>query len=606
METLGLGLHGNVYDPNLLEYRADLEFGLSQDRFRESIDRSTEAESDSGFLTRYDVSVDALKTKPISLNAYARRFDDRIPRRFLPSLHEWQTETGASALIVAGPFTTELGFSLRNVDRTGNRLEADDEELRTRRFYLDHKWAISATQQLHLSWDHEYERSDYQGTLYEFTTRRDEVRLDHELQFGPESKHRLDTYFRHNAESGDLARNETELVPRLTLQHTDKFKTIHRYGFYEFQQGGIEVSQHKFDTEAVYAPNDRWRLTADGFGLYERMDQDVDTSEFGGSFDVAYDQPTAMGKLSANAAFGYDHSRTVGDAGRRFVHDEAHQLGGVRPVFLRERGVVPGSTTAHDANRMWYYVAGVDYVASTIGGRTLVQRLPTGRIAENNVVYFDYAYVVPAHAEMNSYRSDFLIEHAFNFGLTPYYGYEGRCQEIDSSRATQWSRDNTHRHRLGLRFERDRWSTGTEYEIFDDTVEPYTAYHLTGRAGLLSTPEHTVDCSAELSRYLFEGGLDDRRVWWLDADLTGRSKITQYLWLKADTAFRWEDDSVNGETDGVDIKCGFEFRRGLLTVELTIEYDLLALARGREDGLGLYLNVRRDLTELLPSARRSQ
>jgi hypothetical protein len=44
-------------------------------------------------------------------------------------------------------------------------------------------------------------------------------------------------------------------------------------------------------------------------------------------------------------------------------------------------------------------------------------------------------------------------------------------------------------------------------------------------------------------------------------------------------------------------------KRGYLTINLDVEYDLLALARGRDDGLGIYLNVRRDLSHLLPAAR---
>ena len=67
-------------------------------------------------------------------------------------------------------------------------------------------------------------------------------------------------------------------------------------------------------------------------------------------------------------------------------------------------------------------------------------------------------------------------------------------------------------------------------------------------------------------------------------------------------AYRWEDDSVGGETNGVDVECGLEFKRGYLTVDLTVEYDLLAIADNRDDGFAIFLNVRRDLSHLLPSS----
>ncbi|MBI4580462.1 MAG: hypothetical protein HY718_12210 [Planctomycetes bacterium] len=456
IESAGITLGGFVYDPNLLEYRAQLEFGLTQGRFREDINRWSDTEDDNGFLIQYDVNVDLFKSKPISLNVYARRADVRVPRRFLPSLREEQTETGASALIVGDKFTTEVGFSLRDVERHGNRDDEDDEELDNSRFYIDHKFTFSDTHKLRLLYEHEHDESNYQGSRYSFETQRDEARLEHEIAFGPGNKHRLDTYLRYNAEKGDLARDELELVPRLTLQHTDNFKTIHRYSLYQYDQGGIKVTQNKFDTEAIWDVTDKLRLSADGYAMHEHVENDLDTSQFGGLIDAAYRQPTSLGELSANANFGIDEARTSGDAGIRYVHGEAHPLGGSRPVFLRETGVIPGSVFAFNATRTRLYAIGTDYTVVFTAGRAVVARTWTGRIADGEVVYFDYAYKVPAHGEIQSYRTDLLIEHRFTFGLTPYYALEGRWQETEYSRATPWVRDNQDRHRLGARFDRER------------------------------------------------------------------------------------------------------------------------------------------------------
>ncbi|MHC4441713.1 MAG: hypothetical protein ACYTA5_03880 [Planctomycetota bacterium] len=600
-ETLGMSLAGDVIDPNLFDWQADLELGLTQSRFEERIDHFHDTDQDTGFLLEFDISADIFKAKPISLNAYARRTDDRIPRRFLPSLREKQIETGISALILKGPFTTEIGFSWRDVDRSGNRLDEDDENLRNSRFYIDHKWEISDNHQLRLTYDHQRDQSEYQGSSFDFDTRRDELRVEHELAFGPGSKHRLDTYLRYNEEHGNLARDEFEFVPRLTLQHTDKFKTVYRYGFYRFEQDAIEVGQHKFDVEALYQPSDRWRISLDGFTLYENVDEDVDTYEFGGGFDVAYDRPTSLGQLSVNLALDYDRSRTTGDAGRRIVRDEAHSLTDARPVFLRERGVIQGTVFAHNANRSRHYIRGIDYVVIVYGGRVQIRRLLTGRIVEDEVVYFDYAYIRPASATVDTYRTDFIIEHAFKFGLTPYYYFESRCQEVEGSIGSPFLRDNTDRHRLGLRYQKERWSVGGELEIFDDSIEPYDAFHLTGQWAVLRSQKHTLDLLGEISRYDFEGGLDGRRVWWMDFDLKDRLILNRYFSITTEVGYRREDDSVDGLTNGVDVECGLSYTRGYLTVDLTMEYDLLNIADNRDNGFGVFLNVRRNLSHLLPA-----
>lgn len=602
-ERAGLSLAGFVYDPGLLDYRANLEFGLTQGRFREQTNLWTRSESDSGFLTEYDINVDLFKVKPVSLNVYARRADVRIPRRFLPSLREERTETGASALAVGKDFTTEVGFSWWDIERFGNRMNEDDEELESARFYIDHRWKFSDTHKLRLLYDHQRDESTYQGSRFSFGTQRDEVRVEHELMFGPDNKHRMDTYLRYNAEKGDLARDVLELVPRLTLQHTEKFKTIHRYSLYQYDQSGYKVTQNRFDTDAIWQATDQLQLTLGGYGMHENVDRDIDIYQFGGLFDAQYHQPTSLGELSANLHLGLDHARTAGDAGRRFVRGEAHALGGSRPVFLRQRGVVPGSVVAYNAKRNVLFVPGVDYTVVVVAGRATVARTWTGRIAQNEIVYFDYAYVVPADGEVRSYRADLLIEHQFKFGLTPYYALETRCQETEYSVATPWYRDNQHRHRLGARFERERWNVGAEYEYFDDSILPYHAFHSNGRAVLLSGPAHNVDLNAMLSRYVFDDEYDDRRVWWLESSLTGRTRLLEYLWLKSSAAHHFENDSIDGNTHGVDLEAGLELKRGYLIVELVVEYDLLRLPRGDEQGVGVFLNVRRDLSHLLPARR---
>ncbi len=601
-ELLGTTLTGHVYDPNLLEYRAALEFGLSQARFEQRLaDAGYRTDSDNGFLHRYDVSLDLLKTKPVSFNVYARRSDNRLPRSFLPSLHELLTETGVTAFISAGPTTTEIGLSWQDATYRGNRDRADNEDLEVGRFYLDHTWNISENQKLRIQYDHTREESKYQGSTYSFDSRWDELRLEHELAFGASKQDRLDTFFRYNDERGDLDRTELEFVPRLTLTHSDQLKTIYRYSLDRYRQGELDITRNRFDVQAVYRPREDLRITLDGYGLYEQEELDVDTSEFGASFDVNYTRTTSTGTLNLNFGSGFQRMEVHGDAGRRYVRAEAHALGGVRPVLLAEQDVLPASVIAHDERRRRYYVPGVDYLLVPLGKRTLVERVPTGRIEEDQVVYFDYQYVVPANASLTDYRNDLLLEYTFNFGLTPYYSLQSQCENVQSDGATLWEEEDSHRHRLGARYDRQRWSIGSEFEIFDDSVTPYDAWHLTGRHSVFRSAAHSLDLSGELSHYWFEDSdaSGDKRVWWLDLDLKDQMRVSQWLSLTNGLTCRWEDDSVDGTTHGVDLTCGLQYVRGALTVELTFEYDLLSIADDREDGFGVYLNVRRDLTHLL-------
>jgi hypothetical protein len=272
----------------------------------------------------------------------------------------------------------------------------------------------------------------------------------------------------------------------------------------------------------------------------------------------------------------------------------------LKPVFLRQRNVKVYTVLAHNAQRTRYYVQGVDYTITSISGRVLVNRVRTGRIAEDEVVYFDYEYATPTQTEIDSYRTDVLLDYRFDFGLTPYYYYEGRCQDVDADRDVWAFRDNMHRHRLGTRFEKDHWGITGELELFDDTVLPYSAWHLTSHWLVLREPKHTLDLAGELSRYCFEEEYADRRVWWLDLDLRDRLILARGLSFSSGLGYRWEDDSVAGTTNAVDVECGMQYTRGYLSVELTAEYDVLNITRNEDSGMGIYLNVKRNLTHLLP------
>ncbi len=604
-ELLGFRLHGDLIDPNLLEFSAGFEFGMGQSRFHEDLGVFDENDSANGVLLNYDLSLDLFRSKPVSVHAYARRQDARIPRSFLPSLREQQDEAGVSVVAVTGNLTTEFGLSWSQLEREGNRQDLDDEREENLRFYIDSDWDIAEGHKLRLRFDHERLVNTFQGSAFDFDTTRTELRLDHEIAFGSAQQHSLDSFLRFNNERGDLPRDEFEAATRLSLTHSEKFRTIWRYGYYKFEQSALDVDQHRFDATVVYTPNDAWRITVDGFAMHEFASDDVDVDEYGGLLDVSYRKENSLGELNVNAAFGWTRTLTRGDGGRRFVRNEAHDLDTIRPVYLRETGAVPGSIFAHNAARSQRFVVGVDYRFSYVGGRVVLFRIPSGRIEDDEVVYFDYDYHIPTDASVNSIRTDFLLEHRFNFGLTPYYHFEGRFEDADNEGPVVLLRDHMDRHRIGLRFEKQHWSVTGELEVFDDTIEPYDAFHFTGRVALLRTPAHNTELSGELSRYWFEGGLDDRRVWWLDLRLTDRWQINPYLSLTTGAAYRFEDDSVGGLTNGVDVDVVFAYTRNYLTVEVAGEYNLLSYADPRDEGFGVFINVRRDLSHLIPRSLRA-
>lgn len=597
-ESVSLRLDGHLWDPRLVRWNAFMQLGLAQEDSREEFNGVGRDDRDSGVLLEYDISLDLLPERPLSGQVYARQSRDRIPRRFLPSLLEERSEAGAAAYWTDGIWKGQLTFDWSDTDRTGNSAEDDDEHLENTRLSFENSWEFNDQHQLRVVFDHEREESEYVGSRGDFDTRRDQVRVDHDFAFGKEGRHRLNTYFRYNDEQGDLARDELEFVTRLALRHSDTFETAYRYSAYRVEQDAIEVTRHKGDFQATFRPSDRWRISFDAFALRESVDEDIETHEFGGGIDLSFREPTARGEFRGDFSFQADQSRTVGDAGNGVVRGEIQVLDSVRGSFLREADILRFSIRAVNADRNRLYIEGLDYRVVQTGRLTSIYRILSGRIAEGEPVSFDYQYRIPAGSRVDTYRTDLRLEHAFTWGWTPYYAMDLRRQDATGSRAVPVFTDNTERHRFGLRFDRKEWSSGAEFELVHDSVEPYDAFHVDARVALLRKVDHEIDASVRFSAYDFDGDRA-RRVNWFEVDATDRYRFTPHLFSTVKAAYRWEDNSLDGLTTGIDLEGGLEYQRGALRVELIMEYDALDIDDSRDRGYGIWLNIRRDLTHLM-------
>ena len=403
-------------------------------------------------------------------------------------------------------------------------------------------------------------------------------------------------------ESGDFARDFFEIGPQLTLTHSDSLQTLYKYQFNREQYEGLDVETQRFDFQLVHQLYTNLTTTVDLFALYEDVEDDVSTEQYGGSVNWQYNRKNPYGHFYANLAVAYDTQDLSGDNGVRVVLNESGRFRDPVSIALRNRNVISQSIVVTDASNRRYYLAGRDYLVLRWGNVTQLTRVRTGQIADGDTVLIDYQYRSPSNGQIDTIRVDAGIEQRFNNGLTPYYRFSYRDEDVDSSTGFARYADRTDHHRIGVRHEQKRYTLGAEYEIFDDTVEPYDAFHLDGLLHVLQTPEHSVDASTRLSRFFFEGGIDRRNVTIIDVELDHRWQLRENISTFERMAYRWEDDSVDGITNAWDVAAGVDYVMGDLTAELTFEYDRLELPESTEDDFWLYLRVRRDFPTVL--ARR--
>jgi len=198
---------------------------------------------------------------------------------------------------------------------------------------------------------------------------------------------------------------------------------------------------------------------------------------------------------------------------------------------------------------------------------------------------------------------DARVEQQFKFGLRPYYEFNFRHQEISDPYANVpfgWGlvEDDLTRHRVGADFTRDRWSVGLEFESEDNHYDPFDAIHLTGQVTVLQTDRMNGALSASYSRFYFDAP-DNRDVDLFDVGFDGQFDLNERFSAQLAAAYRWENDSIDGVTHGVDLEATLVYLLGQTQIELTGEYDLLEIDGSPDDGMGVWLRVRRNLGDWL-------
>lgn len=601
-ERLGLRFSGTLISPKTMTFGGTMSFGLSQNRFEERGFAGDRTDTDRGYLLEYDLRMNLFPGEKFSGSVYGRRVDNRINRAFQPTLRERVTAFGTSWYYADEQFPMELRYDYRETDRTNNTREIDDEHYTDSIFYVRQGWNIDDGHKVDFSYEHGNIKQAFQGADRSFETTRDLFIINHELRFGNDKQHLYRTLVHWQEESGDFARDLFEIGPQLILQHTDNLQTMYKYQFNRERYEGLDVETQRADFQIVHQMYSNLTTTFDVFGLYEDVEDDINTTQYGALVDWQYNRRNRWGHFYANLALSYDTEEIDGDDGRRIVLDESIALRDPVPVELRNANVQRDSIVVTDTTNRRLFRPGIDYAILQRGNATLIDRLPGGLIANGDTVLVDYQIATPQRGQLDTLRVDFSLEQRFTNGLRPYYRLSYRNQEDDTSEGFLRRADRTNHHRIGLIYDQDRYSLGAEYEVYDDPVERYHGFHLNGRVDLLRDVDQTVAATARFSRLFFDGEFDRRNVSLLNLQLDHRWRISDAWSTVERLAYRLEDDSIDGTTHSWDVTAGLEYALGDLTCSFTFEYDRLDLPQSEEDNFGVFVRFRRDFPNVL--ARR--
>lgn len=616
-ETLGLSAQGWAVDPRVLDFDLSGRAGFSQESYFENRPGPDQSSSPSGDWLQYDARATLFPAGRISANVFAERNDDRVPRMFLPSLDRRRERYGAELIFNDRELPMRLSYEDLDeqltspygswAQRTFGRdlYGEDDERWSDRRLGYEATWHASEQHELRLDYEYDDRREQYSGTDRRFDTTRNDLTLNDVVQFGADRRSRLETLARFQDETGDLARDTFELAPQLRLQHTDDLATTYRGQLLKDAFQGNDLTLFRGEAGAEYRFSDALSGSAGLWGLAQQVERGRDLDEWGALGTLAYDRPNAWGRLGGNLTYNHVQQRTPGDARDGVVIAEAITLRDPLPVILAHADVRRWSILVRDLDRRRVFVAGRDYVILPAGRYTAIARLPTGRIADRESVLVSYTYRTGQGYELGRDRVDLRVQQEFTGGLTPYYAGSVQDEDVDRTRFLQFDVRDVNRHRLGLRYRKPRWGASAEYEYNDDSIDPFHALHASADAAILQKPSQVLSAQGTFSYYRFSGAdwLRRREASLLDLGLSYNATLTDQLALSATAAYRYEDDSIDGLTHGVDLSASLDWHIGLFTASLEIEYDALSVAGSNDDNVTAWVKLRREIPILAREGR---
>lgn len=604
-ESVGVRGRGNLFGERVMRFDVGGRWGISQEGFFERRPgRDLRARPD-GDVLEYDLHLDILPNGKISGALFGSQLDDRIPRRFLPSINRRRERYGGGVFF--NDRTLPMRLTWEHVFdrlRSGSDGLLDDEDLLRETLQYEATWQPSEYHSLRFAYEYDQRREQYSGLDTRFNTVRNDLTLDHTLRFGSEHRHSLETLLRFQDETGDLARDTIEAAPRLRLRLSDAL-SLTLQGQYlreSFQQ--LLVEQYRGDVGLTHQWGDTLTGTISLYGLRQNTHErgrgpggGADTIEWGTIANAAFNRDNALGRFSANVSYTHTRIRTADGRRAGIVIAEAVTFRDPRPVYLAQTDINRLSIVVTDPQRSRLFLEGRDYFVVQLGHYTAIERVRTGRIADRETVSVSYTHRTFDSFEISRDRIDVRIQQDFKFGLTPYYAGSIQDEDLDRSRFQTFRARNVNRHRIGATYRKPRWSIGLEYEFNDDAIDPFEAFHLNGDVMLLDRARQQLNSHLTLSRFLFDGsdGLREHDTTLLDLGMSYRYLLSRDLELNAAADYRYEDDSLFGRTKGVDLTGSLAYKIGLFSALFEVEYDVLDLPASSDNNVSFWLKLRRNI-----------
>lgn len=591
-EKLTLKTKGDIYHPNLIFFNAAVGVGLAQ----QSITSTQENGSTDGSLLDYNLSTQLLRTKKLPITFHTSRSEDLVSRQFLGSLKTERQCSGITTAWKSKDWPMKFQYSSNSakqdsLGKTANDFYVRDDERFT--YSVEHKFTDSS----HMSF--EYEKNDVfqKSHVSDIRTSSDRYSLLHDLTFGDQKQHRLDSYFSDIKQTGTFNYRNQRLQERLRIQHRDNF-------FTHYDLTMIDSQHYLSDSKEVRAvagfEHQFYKSITTAFDVYssDTVIQDQgDVKQKGAILSFDYNKKNSFGNFHASYVANFNDYTQNGNSTIRTVPSETHtidQISLVPTVILNERDININSITVTDETMTTVYLLNDDYSIIQLGNdrmQLVFDLTGTNGIVNGQKIIVSYTYNTSQMREEETFRQNLTLKQTFNNGFALYYEYSRQDEDVISNTSFAIP-DEYVANTCGIEYAKGGLLLIGEYRKEDSSLLPSETKRFESRYSwnLTNRTKAALRSSWRLIKY---GDPDPRNIRIFRAGTEINTRINDKLTLAGILEYQDESDTRFGNTKGFQFNGELKYLYRQTNITTGLELNSLQRREDELDNMMLYFRLKR-------------
>lgn len=589
-ERVRLNTEGSVYHPDFLFYTAAVGIGLAQQK----IDSDDESGRNDETLDEYNVFAQLLRGKIYPTTFNASKAEELISRQFLGSLRTERENRGVTLSLRPEGWPMTFQYSESQIGQDGlsslsrDFFERDDERFR---YSVTHDFSRLS----HLRFDFDRAEVLQRSVGATIITDTDRYNMLHNLLFGDDGKHRLDSSFNYADQSGSFDFENLQLQERLRLQHSDNFLTNYELRFTDSDRSTVRNKEIRGQTGFEHRLYESLVTTANIFTSTTDLDAQGDLEQHGGLLSFNYHKKNPWGTLYGTYSASLTKSEQSGGTGTGVAIDESHIFADPLPVTLNRVNVDTATIVVTDSTGLDIYTEGDDYTITEINGRVQLNVTTLGiappNVTDGQELLVDYNFFIEPRREEDTTRQTFTIRERFKNGMSLYYAHRRQDEDV-SSTLTEITPDEFTINTVGADYLNKGLFLQAEYSDEDSTQIPSTSRKLLGRYNWSLSPATTASLRV-MNQWLDFGEPDERDVVLFKTGGEFYSRLSDRCGISARADYRDEDDTRFGVTRGFQINSELQYTLRQMRISTGVEVNLLNRRRDEINGSYLYFKLKR-------------